>query len=161
MENLESKDAIVCQLCREPIWNFLCIDCLSKNIEQWLPKTFSGQFMKFHTSVKTHFHTMVADNYEPCLDCSTMSETPICPYCYTHEVYHWMAALNTDMARNFSKVFFFYPFEGSEHLKSERGPIEEMHNKKFGFGMCDHCGEHSDSLEQSEGEWHCEVCKDG
>ena len=64
------------------------------------------------------------------------------------------------MARNFSKIFFFYPFEGSEYIKSERGPVEATKNKKPGVGMCDNCGEYSETLEQSDGGWCCEICKD-
>ena len=156
----QNMEAVVCQLCREPIWNFLCIDCLSKNVEKWLPKAFSQQFLKFHDSVRSHFHTLAADNYEPCLDCNLLNETPICPYCYTHEVYHWISTISPDMARNFSKIFFFYPFEGSEHIKSERGPIEEVENTKPAVGMCDNCGEYSETLQTGEGGLYCEICKD-
>ncbi len=157
---MENTDAIVCQLCREPIWNFLCIDCIGKNVKEWLPSAFSQEFGQFHQSVKSHFQTYVADNYEPCLDCSKLNETPICPYCYTHEVYHWISAMNPDTARNFSKIFFFYPFEGSEYIKSERGPIEETENKKPGVGLCDSCAEYSENLEAGSGGWYCETCKE-
>ena len=156
----EAQDAILCQLCREPIWNFLCIDCLGKNIESWLPKGFSTQFSKFHYTLKNHFHTTIADNFEPCLDCRKLNETPLCPYCYTHEVYHWMSALSPDTARKFSKIFFFYPFEGSEYIKSEQSPIEESENQRQSVGMCDACGEYSDTLQQLDGGWLCEICKE-
>ena len=159
--SFEDMDAIVCQLCREPIWNFLCVDCLGKNVEQWLPRGFSHEFTKFHSEIKSHFHTYTADNYEPCLDCNKLSETPICPYCYTHEIYHWMSGINSDMAAKFSKIFFFYPFEGSEHIKSETGPIEETRKKsKESLGMCDNCGEYSDALAMSNGGWYCEICSE-
>ncbi len=160
ISEVEDLDAIICQLCREPIWNFLCIDCLGKNVEHWLPKGFSQPFTKFHQSLKTHFHTYTADNYEPCLDCNRLSETPICPYCYTHEVYHWISTFSADTARKFSKIFFFYPFEGSEHIKSDIGPIEENKNTKPEIGVCDGCGEYSESLEFWCGGWHCESCKE-
>ena len=156
----ENQDAILCQLCREPIWNFLCIDCLGKNVEQWLPKGFGPQFTKFHTFLKTHFHTMSADNFEPCLDCTKFNETPLCPYCYTHEVYHWISSMSPDTAQKFSKIFFFYPFEGSEHIKSDQAPIEAIYNEKQNMGMCDNCGEYSDTLNQLEGGWICEICKE-
>ncbi len=156
----ENTDAIVCQLCREPIWNFLCIDCIGKNVEEWLPKGFTQQFVKFHTTIKNHFHTMIADNFEPCLDCRKLNETPLCPYCYTHEVYHWISASSADIARQFSKIFFFYPFEGSEFIRSEQGPIQGVMNERANVGMCDVCGEYSDILQQLNGGWLCEVCKE-
>ena len=150
-------DLVVCQLCREPIWNFLCVDCISKNVEKWLPKVFSQQFIKFHQEIKSHFQT-TADNYEPCLDCSSLSESPICPHCYTHEAYHWLSAKNPKIAENFQKLFFFYPFEGSEHIKSETDPIGETQNKKIIRGFCDTCSEYSENLEQSQEGWCCESC---
>ncbi len=157
---LSVQEPIVCQLCREPIWNFLCIDCLGKNVGKWLPKDLSAEFTKFHTDLRDHFHTLVADNYEPCLDCDTLNETPICPYCYTHEVYHWISAKNPAIASVFSKLFFFYPFEGSEHIKSEIGPIEETQNEMPGLGLCDSCGEYSELLGKANGGLYCEICKD-
>ncbi len=159
MEFLESPDPVICQLCREPIWNFLCIDCLGQNIEKWLPENFCEQFSKFHAEIKNHFHTFTADNYEPCIDCRKTSETPICPYCYTKEVYHWLSPISQDTAKNFRKTFFFYPFEGTENLKSYAEPIGEISNRKFGTEACDLCGEFSENLSRSEGEWCCEECQ--
>ena len=160
MENIESVEAIICQLCREPIWNFLCIDCLGKNVEQWLPKNFSKGFSAFHREIKSHFHTLTADNYEPCLDCSKVNETPICPYCYTQESYHWVAAQNQEIAASFKKIFFFYPFEGTEKLRVESHPIEASALESFLPGFCDRCSEYSESLGKDAEGLHCESCKD-
>ncbi len=156
------EDAIICQICREPVWNFLCIDCLSKDVSKWLPTAFGHQYQNFHKEVKTQFHTFAADNYEPCLSCDMLSESPICPYCYTHEVYHWLAQTNPDIAKNFGKIFFFYPFEGSEYIKSDRGPIEATKNEKPHTGMCDGCTEYSENLMQATepGGVFCETCRD-
>ena len=156
-----SQEAVICQLCREPIWNFLCIDCLSNNVQKWLPASFSQEFSGFHRTIKSHFHTFISDNFEPCIDCRKINETPICPYCYTHEVYHWISPLKPDLAENFRKIFFFYPFEGTEQLKSCTKPIEGMSNKKTGIGACDVCGEFSEILWGLEGNWCCEGCADG
>lgn len=159
MGNFDDSDPVVCQLCREPIWNFLCIDCLGENIKRWLPNDFGQQFVRFHQSLKSHFHTFIASNFEPCLDCNMLNETPICPHCYTHEAYHWISTINTDTAAKFSKIFFFYPFEGSEFVKSDSQPIDASGTQpKNGFGMCDNCGEYSDNLELAGNGWCCEIC---
>lgn len=160
MENFDDSEAVVCQLCREPIWNFLCIDCLGENVKKWLPNAFGQQFSRFHQSLKSHFHTFIANNYEPCLDCNMLNETPICPHCYTHEAYHWISTINPDIAARFGKIFFFYPFEGSEFVKSESQPIDWNRSPNSGPGMCDNCGEYSENLELEENGWCCEVCKD-
>ena len=156
----ESQEAVICQLCREPIWNFLCIDCLSQNVEKWLPKKLVNDFNKFHQTIKSHFHTFIADNYEPCLDCRKFSETPLCPYCYTHEVYHWISPISPETARDFSKIFFFYPFEGTENITSETDPIEGYENIKTRTGFCDICLEYSELLIQSTKGWSCEGCSE-
>ena len=155
---MENSEAIICQLCREPIWNFLCIDCIGKNIQRWLPQNLSQCFTKFHQEIRSHFHTLLADNYEPCLDCSRISETPLCPYCYTREAYDWIANRNSDMAASFRKIFFFYPFEGIEHV-SESAPIEQVEESLFMDGFCDNCAEFSEKMGQCEGSLLCENCK--
>jgi len=160
MEFLESPDPVICQLCREPIWNFLCINCLGDNIKRWLPENFCEQFSKFHTEIKNHFHTFIADNYEPCIDCRKTSETPLCPYCYTHEVYHWISPINSDLARTFSKIFFFYPFEGTEEIKTESSPITETGNLREINGLCDNCDQYSETLVKSGKGWNCEMCRE-
>ena len=152
-------EATVCQLCREPIWNFLCIDCLSKDIGKWLPQEYAEQFKEFHSTIKKYIHT-TPDNFEPCLTCSLLNESPFCPHCYTHEVYHWIREVNFDLARNFSKIFFFYKFEGSEFLKSDAEPISQTINKRPLAGLCDSCLEYSEGLEEDNRGWVCEVCND-
>lgn len=152
-------EPIICQLCREPIWNFLCVDCLSKDVKQWLPTNLSPKFAQFHQTVKGHFHTTAPDNYEPCLNCSLLNESPICPHCYTHETFHWLKSLDKNLAAAFSKIFFFYKFEGYEFVKSDALPITEIKNEKRHFGHCDGCGECSDELLQMDSEWYCEDCR--
>lgn len=152
-------DTTICQICREPIWNFLCISCLSDDIKKWLPKAYSQTFGKFHQVIENHFFTS-PDNYEPCLNCGLLSEAPICPHCYTHEVYHWIKKQNRNLARNFSKIFFFYKFEGSELFKSSVPPVSELTNAKESQGVCDTCGEYADNLMKKDPGWTCESCSD-
>ena len=154
------EEAIICQLCREPIWNFLCVDCIGSNVQKWLPPKYSQQFTKFHEYLKNHFNTTIPDNYEPCIDCGKFNESPLCPYCYTHEVYHWINPQNPDMARNFSKIFFFYPFEGTEQIKIDSSPITETKNLMQADGLCDSCNEYSETLAKSREGLSCEGCRE-
>ena len=154
------QEAIICQLCREPIWNFLCVDCIGDNVGKWLPPQYSQKFTKFHQYLKKHFSTLTADNFEPCLDCIKFNETPLCPYCYTHEVYHWINPQNPDIARNFSKIFFFYPFEGTEEIKVDSLPVTENSNKTKAEGICDGCEEFSENLKKSGEGILCELCSE-
>lgn len=147
----------ICQLCREPIWNFICIDCLKTKVERWIPNTLSQGFNQFHQNLQNHFST-TPDNYEPCLKCEVLNEKPICPHCYTHETFYWLKENDAVVARAFSKIFFFYKFEGTEILKSDCLPVETFKEKEGDIGICDNCGDNN-YLENIEGGWYCEVCR--
>jgi len=155
----QQTEAIVCQLCREPIWNFLCVDCLSDNVSKWMPKTLTESFEKFNENIRSYIHT-TPDNYEPCLKCDLLNETSICPHCYTHETFHWLKTKDSELAASFSKMFFFYNFEGAELFSSNALPITESKNNPKDTGSCDNCGKESDYLNNLEGEWYCETCRD-
>ncbi len=151
------EESVICQMCREPIWNFLCIDCIGDNVSKWIPKALSQAFTGFHSNISKHFHTATG-NFEPCVSCDLLNETPICPYCYTHEVYHWLNSNDSNLSGKFNKMFFFYPFEGSEFIRSDTLPITESENKRHPDGICDRCGEYADELSIEDKESICETC---
>jgi len=154
MEQL--TEATICQLCREPIWNFLCTECLGNKVEQWIPKTLSHDFTEFHQGLQQYFHT-TPDNYEPCLKCQLLSEKPICPHCYTTEVFQWMVRVDPATARNFGKIFFFYNFEGTETTSDA---VMEVKEKEGDIGICDNCGDNSSNVRETDWGWFCETCRE-
>ncbi len=153
-------EAVICQLCREPIWNFLCTSCLSDTVNKWMPATLVPEFNGLNNTINQYLKT-TPDNYEPCLKCDRLNETALCPHCYTHEVFHWLKGRNVELAGVFSKIFFYYKFEGAELLLSNTPPLTNGKNKRESDGSCDNCGSESTYLNNLEGEWYCETCIDG
>ena len=49
--------------------------------------------------------------------------------------------------------------EFKEIIKAHAQPISEVENMDEEFGICDECGEYSDSLGLVNGRWICVICK--
>lgn len=149
----------LCQICKEPIWNFLCIDCLERHIKRWLPVKLSSDFEKFHNTFSRYFRSFL--NSEYCMHCKSYKDKPVCPYCYTNEVYHWLKGENRDLAFMFMNVFSF-DFERSgfeEPVKMENLiPISENREIQRQSGICDECGEYSEELGRTENGLSCTGC---
>ncbi len=150
----------LCQICKEPIWNFLCIDCLRTDISRWLPSSFASEFEEFHTTFSRYFKS-VFSYAEYCMHCKSYKDKPVCPYCYTNEVYHWLKGKSSDLAARFIKLFFF-DFENSgfaENVKTENlVPITEDMDIEKESGICDECGEYAEDLNLTERGWVCREC---
>ena len=150
----------VCQICKEPIWNFFCPDCLAQDIKKWLPSKLAEGFLKFHNQFSGYFHSSLDTTFNWCLSCKGLKEAAICPYCYTNEVIYWLRARNQGIANKFARLFPF-DFEKIGHksiIKSESQPVASNGHKKQ-LGICDDCGEYSEELACINGEWICDSCK--
>jgi len=152
----------VCQICKEPIWNFFCPDCLATDIKKWLPVSLASQFDAFHKHLLSYFHSGLNNAFNWCLNCKTLKEASICPYCYTNEVIYWLKDKNVSLANKFAQLFPF-DFEKIGHKEFFRTHIHPITDKaplNMQFGICDCCGEYSDELVNIDGEWVCEKCRD-
>lgn len=153
----------VCQICKEPIWNFFCPDCLADDIKKWLPAQLSQPFSAFHNHFSGYFRSNLNSAFNWCLNCKTQKEASVCPYCYTNEVIYWLKDQNPQLANKFAQLFPF-DFEKIGHkefFRTHHHPItdtEDLPERKR-FGICDSCGEYSDELVSKDGEWVCEECR--
>lgn len=150
----------VCKICKEPIWNFFCPDCLAEDIKNWLPFHTRGNFDTFHRQFSGYFHSNLDTAFSWCLKCKNLKEASICPYCYANETVYWLKSVDPALANRFAR-FFPFDFEKIGHnalLKTTNPPIDTR-VKSQQFGICDSCGEYSDELECVEGEWVCEDCR--
>jgi len=150
----------LCQICKEPIWNFLCVDCLERQIKRWLPVSLSSDFEKFHHVFSRHFRSVLSEP-EYCMHCKSEKDKPVCPYCYTNEVYHWLGSKDISLAARFINIFFF-DFEKSGFKDPVRMenliPITEDEGAEKEAGICDECGEYSEELSPTESGWVCKGC---
>ena len=146
------KDLSICQLCKEPIWNFVCTDCISAGIRDFLPSHFHRDFLSFHSSLNRHFHVTPSTT---CVQCKTKKGFALCPYCYTTEVHGWLDGENRPLAERFLSIFSFG--FGDEALGQFSNPADVSIAPQE-FGICDDCGEYGDELVSLDGEWICREC---
>ena len=153
----------VCQICKDPVWSFICTDCLGKDIGEWLPENLSKGFSSFHGFLVDSFNPR---NYKPifvpCIKCKRKTVATICPFCYTAEIFNWLKERNNDLANILVK---FLPLANDWKVadtgclwKGGFRPITEMNLKKTQFGVCDDCGEYSEELVSDNKKWICEDC---
>lgn len=152
----------ICQICKEPIWNFFCVDCLAKDIKGWLPPNLRDGFEKFQNQFISYFGKNLDATKSWCLNCKNKKEASICPFCYSNEVICWLKSQDKELFKKFKQIFPFN-FEKIGHKEFFRvhGFVEPVTpnttNKKI-FGICDKCGEYAEDLNFVEGEWICESC---
>lgn len=147
----------LCKICKEPISNFICIDCLKNEISERIPEKLRDKFLDFHRNLSIHFNSKTS-RFMPCLKCKLSSAPYICIYCYLNEVFSWFKEnrLIEKLRRNLR-----FDFEGvKKSLKNHSAlPITEIENHKERDGICDECGEYSESLVMVNSEWVCGGCR--
>ncbi len=157
-------DIPVCQICKDPVWSFICPECLGKDIGGWLPKDLSANFSKFHRFLVDSFSPK---NYKPifvpCIKCKGKTVATICPFCYIAETFQWLRDKNRNLASvllNFIPMAKDWKVTETDGCVWEEGyiPITEMKYEDKRFGLCDECGEYSDELVIQDSEWVCRDC---
>ena len=102
-----------CVLCKEPVTNPVCQDCLAEAIEQWLhesaPEKIDG--LRNETEVLAYAHGV------KCIRCK--HEFAVCTYCYTKHIFNWLR--NSELQLEFLEYFNFdlyqlKPYAGGETL---------------------------------------------
>jgi hypothetical protein len=160
------EETLICKICLEPIFNYICVDCLESSVEKWVSVHFPNvlnDFKSFSNRFKNTFASYVEK--EKCIKCNRTTETIVCPYCYLKEVYDFLSLKNKHLAEIFIKFFNF------NSLKSEK-PFESISIKNFSpvilveeknnpeINICEVCGNQSDYLRKVNGSYICEVCED-
>ncbi len=149
-----------CRLCKEPIWNFLCTSCLSKDIMRLLSRKRAEEFQRFHRTLTGLMGKGSALPIE-CLKCGSSRSPPICIDCYLNEVYTWFKDKDPGMIGEISAGFSF-DFRLHETIMKEHEfvPVTEEGPDINDTGLCEQCGEYSEDLRIMEGEWVCGQCRE-
>ena len=157
--------AIICQMCKQPVKNFVCINCIGADIKNWLPSMHQRGFVEFHELISSQFSYEQGDlsGRSRCLLCERNEIRPVCSFCYTNEVFLWLTERDSNLAQVFSNVFN-YDFEGSGHREFEGlhgfQPVIEIEDELLDEGICEECECFSSELRQSNGKWVCETCSE-
>jgi len=162
---IPKEETLICKLCLEPVYNFICIDCQRDSVLKFLEendKKLINDFTLFHKKLSETFST--EQNTMKCIKCLEMKETTICPHCYAKEVFLWLLERNQEVAEKFSRTFN-YDFLNTGYtpgvIVNNLTPIIlcEKHETSE-QSICDKCGEPSDDLKEINGEWLCESCRE-
>ena len=148
-------DMSICQICKEPIWGFICPDCLASDIKAWLPKKLSIAFSTFNKDFVKHFnHDFFGATKLPCLNCNQPKISHICTFCYIQEVVEWLNGKNSDLAKRLMKMMSITgPSEGFH-------PVTEFKTEGTDEGVCEFCGLFSNELVLKDGKWVCKECEE-
>lgn len=162
---MKKMNVSMCQICKDPIWSFICPHCLARDISKWLPSKMKGAFREFNESFLGSFSITIDLDGLRCLTCRKIRLANICPFCYMAEVHDWLRERNTRLA---STILRFIPAGNDWELK--RGgvvwkdglvPITESGIERLEEGSCDACERHSDELVHVDGSLVCRDCKRG
>jgi len=157
------RDVPVCQVCKDPIWSYICVDCLGRDIINWLPSSLAQDFSKFHDGFTKHFDSNLDVTFETCVKCNKTKEANTCPFCYIVEAFHWIKERDTQLAYTLYKMLPLANDWRITHLhgcvwKEGYRPLGEVEDRKTHLGICDNCGEYSDELVQIDDQWVCKEC---
>jgi hypothetical protein len=172
---------VICRLCLEPLYNFICIDCLLDSTKQWLHKRGASDLIpaveQRHEQIKSFLYSDF--NSVTCIKCKQESDMWACPCCYLYEIYLIVKKYRPDLAKRFERIFNFdfhyrHGFTQLTFWQSlHRQPISTKNfepvididlrdrtNSRTDLNICELCGQASDDLKQENGEWLCEDCRD-
>jgi recombinational DNA repair protein RecR len=142
------------------------VNCLEASVQKWLGELSPNllkDFERFSQFLKNHFESSVEK--EKCIICGRKTETIICPYCYTKEVFHFLSLKDEKLAESFIKTFNFdfhkvgYAAE-TILTKNLSSIIITEKEESSDINICENCGNQSEDLREVNGSFICEVCED-
>ncbi|MEM5781741.1 MAG: hypothetical protein QXD43_00915 [Candidatus Aenigmatarchaeota archaeon] len=157
----------ICKLCLEPLFNFICVDCLADSIKKFLffeNSQLLKEFELFHKKFLRFFSSHSLEKMARCVKCKRIFDVMACPYCYINELFWWLFEKDLNLARKLAQ-FFNFDFLGTGYILKLRKfePVIIDEDKEIflsEIGICESCGQVYDDLKKINGEWLCESCRD-
>ena len=149
-----------CVLCNEPIWSFICADCIGAGMRSWLAPALVPRFEQFHASLAS----ICTETELQCVRCGEQKPAALDWYCTMNELAQWL--LHEDPARG-EQLLRMLPLKDSvtselhgARLRASARPLTEGDAllERREFGLCDECGEYNDELHSIASEWVCSRC---
>ena len=144
----------ICQICKEPIWTFICPDCLARDIGRWLPQGLSSDFYEFSRKLTGHFSSFFNGDRMRCIHCKGLKDVPICTFCYVKEATEWLRERNAGLAAKLGSLMTIAAKSRGFH------PVTDIRKDEVDEGICETCGIFSSELLFREGRWICRECED-
>ncbi len=172
-----SRETVICRLCLEPIYNFICIDCFLQAVERWLKLKHREDMIPLVEQRHRELKHMLSSDFNTgfCLKCKQAVKEWACPCCYLYEIYTTIKGNDADLGKEFEQLFN-YDFQYrhgytqltfwqslNRQLLSTRNfkPLLLIDRKNTTErGICENCGQESEMLKQQNGQWICEGCRD-
>jgi hypothetical protein len=153
----------ICQLCKDPIWSFICPHCLAKDISMWLPERLRGAFKEFHRNLTNSFSFSIEPSGLRCLRCRETRPSSICPFCYIAEVYSWLHGRSPELAMAIRKMLplahDWKMARAGVAWKDGIVPVSRSEPEELDDGVCEVCERYSDELRHADGKWVCKSCE--
>lgn len=154
----------VCQICKDPVWSYICPDCLAKDIARWLPGKLASDFRRFSRVLLRHFGSVESNLTRlKCLHCHSGKEVTVCPFCYIAEAFHWLIEKDKGFART---LFMMLPVDSDWKVDENSGCVWKDGIKPISCTekgtaemICEECGEYS-GTEEMEGKLLCSECRE-
>jgi len=152
----------VCQICKDPVWSYICPDCLAKGIREWLPEGLSSEFREFSHSFLAQFSSVESNLTRlKCIHCHSGKEVTLCPFCYIAEAFHWLNGKDRRLGR---MLFMMLPVDSDWKVSESSGCVWRDGIKPISYmeqgiieEICEECGERCETHE-SEGRRLCSIC---
>lgn len=150
-----------CVLCNEPIWSFICMDCVSDGVRSWLPSRLAPAFERFQAGLS---EGLQREERLQCVRCGRAKPVAMDWYCSMNEMAQWLQHENPQLGDQLLKLLPFQdslasPLHGVR-LKPTVKPLGDGDApfERREFGLCDECGEYCDELQGIANEWVCGRC---
>ena len=104
----------ICKVCLEPIYYFICHNCLHKEIKKWLKSNAPFLIPELERAHRNLLRTFAPslENKSTCVVCGKTVTKHFCHYCYTKDIYTHLKKFHAPTAEKMLK-FFNFDFENT------------------------------------------------
>ena len=93
-----------CVVCEEAITNPICLECLEKEVKQWLVDKKKAEMLPL-LAMQTEVFRAFTHKGIDCIKCK--GSMNVCAHCYTMEIYRWFRKDIRDFTDDFIECFDF------------------------------------------------------
>lgn len=174
------KEVVICRLCLEPLYNFICVDCFLEAVKKWLRSKYEDELIPAIERRHEELKRLLSSDFNcgTCIKCKSEVTAWACPCCYLYEMYCVIKTEKPELAKEFESMFnydFLYRHGYSQltfwqslnrQILSTRNfqPVIIAHapdkRNKPDMCICENCGQPSARLKKQNGSWLCESCRE-